>query len=175
MRFREVVPVTTPSGVVVLRPVSWSASYKKRPTGDVAIGLRIPSEAELLTAHAQASEEAAQRDRVGEAYTFRFNEALVCWTLAAALCDPNDASKPFFDRADEEVREAFPDTTLQHLWSELERIRVETSPVRKPATDDEVQALASLLSDGALDALPEAESTRARRLLRFVLEEIAQH
>lgn len=172
MRFVE-LPVA-PAGTVVLQPQAWAATYKKRPADAVALGLRLPSEGELITAQAQATEEAAQRGRTGEARAWRFNEALVCWTLAAALCDPNDAGKPYFERADEEVRSAFPDETLRHLWHELERLRLETSPVRKAATDAEVADLATLLADGALAAVPEPGATRLRRLLRFVLEEIAQ-
>lgn len=172
MKFRDLPPA--PAGVVVLAPSAWVATYKKRPGGEVALGLRLPSEAELTTAHAQASEEAGQRGRTGEARSWRFNEALLCWTLAAALCDPNDAAKPYFERADEEVREAFHDETLRHLWHELERLRLETSPVRKEATDQELLDLATMLSDGAVARLSATDGARVRRLLRFVLEELAE-
>lgn len=174
MKFRDLSATVEPAGTVVLRPLDWSATYGKRPAADVAVGLRIPSESELLTAHAQACEEAGRRGRTGDAHTFRFNEALVCWTLAAALCDPNDARKPYLERADEEVREAFPDATLRFLWDELERLRLMTSPVRKAATDDEVRDLATMLADGSLSALADGPALRVRRLLRFVLEELAQ-
>lgn len=171
MRYRDLQGAPVPAdGVVVLPVASWSSTYGKRPGTDTAVGLRLPTEAELITAHAEATREADGRS--GEARAFRFQEALVCWTLAAALCDPNDARQPLLERADEEIREAFPDETLRHLWHELERLRVACSPVRAEATDEEALELAALLEGGALAALSPDVAPRVRRLLRFCLDEL---
>lgn len=171
MRYGDLLGAPVPADGVVVLPVSaWASTYGKRPGTDTAVGLRLPTEAELITAHAEATREAGAR--TGEARTFRFQEALVCWTLAASLCDPNDARKPLLERADEEVREAFHDETLRHLWHELERLRVAASPVRAELADEEVPALTHLLDTGALATLPAGAAARVRRLLRFCLDEL---
>lgn len=165
MRFAELKKTAPPPETVVLKASAWTSTYPKRPEGEVALGLRLPSERELLTAHAEAVKEAdgrAEPDR-----SFRFQEALICWTLGAALCDPNDADKPFFQRGDEEIREAFPPETLRHLWHELERAQLAHSPVRPEISDEEARELAQRLSQGA------PTSPRLRRLLRFCLDELA--
>lgn len=165
MRYRDAAPPGQPADrVVVLQPGAWSALYPKRPEAPVALGLRLPTERELLTAHAEATKEAQGRSDGG----FRFREALVCWTLAAALCDPNNAGQPYLERADEEVRDAFPDETLRHLWHELERLRIETSPTRPEITPEETRDLVELLDGDALDRA----DPRVRRLLRFCLDEL---
>jgi hypothetical protein len=164
-----------PIQVIVLQPSAWCATYGKRPTDEVAIGLRLPSERELQIAHAEASKEATANDRDGEAAEFRFGEALVCWSLAAALCDVNDATKPYFECADEEVRQAFTPETLRHLWHELEQAQLAASPVRPGATDEEVEELAfRLVEDPTLESLPAGRGARVRRLLRVCREELRE-
>lgn len=167
MKFSELKKTVSPLETVVVKPSAWTSSYPKRPEGEVALGLRLPSERELLTAHAEATKEADGRPEPD--HSFRFQEALIAWTLGAALCDPNDAGKPYFQRGDEEIREAFPPETLRHLWHELERAQVAHSPVRPEITDEEARLLAQLLAQGALERAP---APRLRRLLRFCLDEL---
>lgn len=172
MKFSQLAP-PEPARILTLPPSAWHASYGKRPAGDVALGLRLPSEADVLAAHAEASKEADASGRTGEARAFRFNEALVVWLLAATLCDPNEARKPYFERADEEVREALTPEALRHLWHQLEEAQLSLSPVRPLATDEEAGELGLELLDGdCLAALPTPQATRLRRLLRFCLDEL---
>lgn len=162
MKFAQIA--TPPTTTVVLKPEAWSSGYAKRPSGEVALGLRLLSERELLTAHAEATKEAEGRPQPDR--TNRFENALVCWALAYALCDPNDARKPYFARGDEEVRDAFPPETLRHLWHELERLKIELSPVRPLLSAEEAEELAQHLTQ----KLP--TNPRVLRLLRFCLDEI---
>src|SRR5574343_1746857 len=164
MNFTEVRAAQRPAEhVVVLHPSAFCDPYRDRPGSDVAIGLRRISEREAMTSMAEARKEAASAYRKGEAAEERLNEAILCWTIGYAACDPNDVSKPYFARGDEEVRDALTPYGLRRLWDELEMLLAADSPLLAPLGDDELALLAVSLTPQALALLPAGKQVRVRR------------
>ena len=123
-----------------------------------------------MTAKAEAAREASSRGLS----TDRYGEALVAWVVGFSACDPNDASKPFFQRGDEEARQRLTPEALRCLWDETEMAHLETSPLRPEASDVDLAELALTMTDpGAWERLSRGDAARLRRLLRFCLEELA--
>lgn len=161
-----------PATVVPLPPSAWNPTYEDRPTVEAAIGIRMAGHKELMKARAEAAKVAK-----GHPDAARFDEELIVVTLGVCLCDPNDARKPYFEMADEEVRRALTDDGIAHLWQEFERAKIETSPTRPEATDDDLGDLgAMLLTPNRLARsfaqLPLGAEARIRRLCAFVLDEL---
>ena len=173
MKFSAALPPGRPADkIIVLPPQAFADAYSKRPQADVAVGLRRLSERETITALTEARKEGSDGGREGEAAIERLNEALLCWSLSFATCDPNDVSKPYFERADEEVREAFPPETLRRLWDELELLHAGGSLLLPEASDTDLAELTECLAEGALSALTPPKALRVRRWLRFCLDEL---
>jgi len=164
-----------PAATVLLPAKAWSSNYTARPRDEVALGLRCLSEADALTCEAEAAKEATAGGRSAEEAPERFNEALMVWAVASALCDPNDARKAYFEFGDADVRRAFPPETLKHLFHELELAHLASSPVRPEASEEDLLDLADRLTDPEPFArLTPARAARLRRLLRFCLDELSE-
>lgn len=173
MNFSHLRPTRRPPDhVVVLAPRAFADAYPKRPAADVAVGLRRLSQSEAQTAMAEARKESTAGDRSGEAASERFGEALVCWSVGFAACDPNDAGAPYFACGDEEIRQALTPEGIRRLWDELEMIHAAESPLLTPLADDDAADLANALAHDGLARLSTAKATRVRRWLRFVLDEL---
>lgn len=173
MNFTEARAAQRPADhIVVLSPSAFCDTYQGRPASDVAVGLRRLSEREAMTCMAEARKEAAAGERRGEAAEERFSEALLCWTIGYAACDPNDVSKPYFARGDEEVRDALTPSGLRRLWDELEMLLAAESPLLAPVSDDDLAIAAIALTPEALALLPSGKRLRVRRWLRFILDEV---
>lgn len=162
-----------PARVVVLRPSAFVATWQGRPVDEVAVGLRLLSHEETMTAAAEAAKEAVGGGREGDVAEERYRHALCCWTVGYALCDPNDASKPYWPTGDEAVRSRLTPEATAHLFHELELAHVAESPTRPEAGPEDVAVLAGLLAtEGPLSALSEGKARRVRRWLGFVLSEL---
>jgi hypothetical protein len=159
-----------PAAVVVLAPSEWVATWKDAPRAPVAVGLRLLSEEETLTADAEATKEAIRGGRQTDDAVRRYNEALLCWIIGFAACDPNDATAPFFAFGDSDVRAAFPPATVRRLWEELELAATASSPSAPVATDEDLADLGMLLCcTTPLSGLSTQEATRARKWLGRIL------
>lgn len=159
-----------PARVVVLEPSAWA---QNAPKTKVALGLRPLAQGELMTSQAEAWKEARSNGREGEAAEERFNEALLCWVVAFATTDPNDAGKPYFEFGNEQVREQLHSDTIRRLWDELELAKAATSPLLPAATDEELAELGALLcGEAPLEGLDPAKALRVRRWARVLLEHL---
>lgn len=164
-----------PARVAVLPLSAWASDWHDRPSGEVAVGLRLLSEADTQVCVASAAREAreahpeasADDSELVEAY----NAALIRWAVARATCDPNDAAKPWLDAAEDTIAHALTSSGLRRLWDELECATVEESVTTREVTDLELVELAALLvSPDELSALPRADARRLRRLAAHMLD-----
>jgi hypothetical protein len=162
-----------PARVAVLPPASFRTEWAKRPTDDVAIGIRLLSEQEKLTAQAEAFKTATQGGRTGEAASHRYLEEILVWAVAMAAVNPNDERRPWFADGNAEVKLALTPEAIRHLFDEMELAHVAASPTRAAATDEDLAQLAELLRspDRLLDLHP-AKALRVRKWLRFCLDEL---
>lgn len=164
-----------PARVVVLPLSAWASDWHDRPSGEVAVGLRLLSEADTQTCMASAAREAREvypeapedSPELVEAY----NSALMRWAVARATCDPNDASKPWLDAAEDTIALALTPSGIRRLWDELERATLEESVTTREASDlDLVELAALLVAPDELEALPLAAARRLRRLAAHMLD-----
>lgn len=96
--------------------------------------------------------------------------------VAAASCDPNNASRHYWDCGADSVREALTTAAVRRLWDELELATLETGASRPEATEDDRTQLARLLRGRRWRSFegraPSAKVTRLLKVIRFALEEI---
>lgn len=164
-----------PARVVVLPLSAWASDWHDRPSGEIAVGLRLLSEADTQVAIASAAREAREACPEAEAdspeLVDAYNAALMRWAVARATCDPNDAAKPWLDAAEDTIGHALTSAGLRRLWDELERATLEESVTTREASDLELVELAALLvSPDELSALPRADARRLRRLAAHLLD-----
>lgn len=160
-----------PAATVPLAPDAYATDYERRPPEPVSVGLRLLSETDLQSARACAVRTAVDmfRDDAHELERIEaYNDALMRELVARAACDPNDARTPFFPGDEEEVRIALTDDGVRYLYDELERVKLERSPLVVPASEDDVRALPATWAR-SLGMLPAARQRHLRRLVAFVL------
>lgn len=167
-----------PLAVVTLGPADWSDTWPDRPATSVAVGLSSFSEANALTCLGESvkrADELLPRSSHFDAdWLDARNESMMLWAVSCSMCDPNDPSQTFMTSQDNDsVAQAFRPETIRHLWDELERAMIARSPVRNPATDEELGALASLLEAGTVGKLVGSQSVRIRKIAAFMLDELA--
>lgn len=165
-----------PGRVLTLPPSIWATTWESKPIGNVAIGLRLLSEADLVTATAESVREATQLfPDGGEDFIDSRNGFLLRWMIARGICDPNNADKPseILPLAEDMVRDALTDRGAKWLYEEIERYAAEVSPIHRPVTDDELRTLSQLLSvDEPFEGCDPIVELMCRRLLGFVLLEL---
>ncbi len=143
----------------------------KKPSAAIDLGLRVPSEQEILNAQLEAGRAAEGREPQ-EAQLISKSK-LLAFVVARGICSPHDVSEPhpFFELPEDEVPAALKGTTIQRIYDEIERLVVEQSPVFSEATDEELTELGERLLQGAPTAhLPAMRAGHARRYLLFALE-----
>jgi hypothetical protein len=180
--FSAIAAVQPPSFVVV--PVdAWRSDWEDRPKEELAAGLRLISHQDLQAARAQGSERAKQafpdidieNPLDLQAWADAYNDAILGHIVAMALCDPNDVSEPWepIKAAPEDmVREFMTSDGLRLIYDAWERTRISVDPTQREATDEEIDTLPALMREKGT-TLTRTTSSRARRLLAFILDEIA--
>ncbi len=161
-----------PARVVVLPPSSFRSEWSKRPTGDAAIGIRLLSEQEVITAQAEAFKVAKEGGRSGDAAVIRYQEELFVWAVSLCATNPNDERKPWFLNGVEEVALALTPEAVRHIWDELELAHVAASPTRPPINDNDLPRLRDVLTPKGFETLPPAKALRVRKWLAFILAEL---
>ncbi|WP_394849702.1 hypothetical protein LZC95_19895 [Pendulispora brunnea] len=137
-----------PRRCIVLSPAAFADTWSERPSEDVAVGLRLLAERDLQAAKLEASrwvERLYSRDdgtlRDPETATEAWNDALIRWACALAMCDPNDVTRPYFRAAEDTIAIALTPDAIRRVWDALEAFHAEESPVAPEATDDEIEEL----------------------------------
>lgn len=155
-----------------LKPEHFSETWPgKKPVSTIELGLRVPSEQEILNAQLEAGRAVEGREP-GEAELVRRSK-LLAFVVARGICSPHDVTEPhpFFELPEDEVPAALKSTTIQRVYDEIERLVVEQSPIFGEATDDEARELADLLlTDDPTAHLPPSKAGHVRRYLQFALE-----
>jgi hypothetical protein len=164
-----------PARVVKLPASCWARTWADRPLDDVEVGLRVPAEAELVQARAEAAQRCwrdhrEERDEAGRIE--RYNSFLMARVVARGTTEAEDASVQYFgEYADDKVTEALTPNGIEFLYGEIDRLHIEESPIAPEASHDEVVRLAEALRTGA--AWKDANGAviaRARRMLRHVID-----
>jgi hypothetical protein len=180
MRF-SAVEEHKPPVVEIVRPEVFVATWEDRPRAEVAIGLRHVAFEDIRTARAQAGEKASQahpKATPGDALRFplwleAFNDELMLWIVARAMCDANDVRKvwePFASAPEDMAKEYMTPGGVRFLYDRWDRMRTATDPVARELEDEEIETLPAKLA--RLGELTRASRLRVRRFLAFAVDEI---
>jgi hypothetical protein len=163
---------TRPPRVIVVPRAAFSDRWEGKPAADVAMGLQLLSDGDYQTARAEASKLAGELHTDEAGWLEAFHDALVRWAVAKATTDPNDVRRPYFQAAEDTVRDALTPLGARRIYDELERLTIETSPLEPEATEADLRALSLLLADAAplLASLARGEERALRRLLCHALD-----
>ena len=165
-----------PLCTVVLTPADFCEDWAGRPKAEVAIGLRRVCD----TARQAAAQEATNYVRkafldgggsVTDDVIDEWNNSFIAQSMAYAMCNPNDATKPYLPGAQEIIGRAFPAETLARVWAayHLAVRRLDREAPR--ANDQDVRRLARLLKAGRLATLEPGVAAEVRRLLHWGLQQ----
>jgi hypothetical protein len=167
-----------PDAVVYLGPDAFATSWPRKPVRQTAAGLLLLSEKDVSICRAEAAKKANELHPEGPGadpvWNDAYNDELMAWALSRSLCCAEDAETPFFavDGQDEDVVQmALVPSAIRHLWDELERATITKSPVRREATDEEMEDLGQMLKLTGMLATPQQK--RIRKLCSFLLDELA--
>lgn len=170
--------VRKPPRKVVLQPSAFADTWSGKPGGDIAIGLRLLSEADVQTAKAEAEVQARRwyadpndgEVTHWEGLTDAYNDGVMRHCLARACVDVNDVTVSFFESAEDTVRNALTPEGVARLWDELTLLHAASGIRIAAADDEEIARLARVLADGhAVAALDKGEAIELRKLLGYCL------
>lgn len=159
-----------PARVIELTPDMFADEWPDKPAESLKAGLRLLSESDIHTARAQAADRAVQAHDDEAGRVDSYNDTLMAWAVASALCAPDDTRVSYLDSPFENVFLAFTSEGIRRIWEELEVTHILRSPMM-PELDDE--AIVSMIADlpDKLAALGPGEG-RVRRLLAYVRHEL---
>lgn len=174
-----------PPSFVVVPPNAFADEWSDRPSEKVAIGLRLIPQEDIDAARAQAAERAnsmhkdvdlLEGDRFNaQLWLDAYEDALMTWIVARAMCDPNDALsswEPFRSAPEDMTRQYLTSSGVTFIFDAWEAMRISADPVHPEISVDETSELVELLKTH----LPHAgriQAARARRLLAFVHRELS--
>lgn len=178
MKLAQLKPATAkPTVVLKVGPEEFSSEWKGAT--NIAIGLRMLSFEEDRVAEKLADKRLRESLNEGreldEALAER-NSFILSWVVARGICDPNDRTKghPAFEYAEDQVPRAFTSGAIARIFDELEKLRVETSPLFAEANDEDLAALSDFLGiKEPLVGFSPQKAARIRRYANFILREIA--
>ncbi len=154
---------------ITLAPEAFAEGFRNRPSSDIVVGIRVPSERDYRAANFEADKEDDDQ---------KANQKIFDIVVSRGLCDPNNvnAEHPSFPVAEETVPIALKPRTIQRIYDEIERLAVEQSPVYGEASDADVADLWALLAgDDPFSGMAPLEASRCRRYLKFALEHFTAH
>jgi hypothetical protein len=166
-----------PQRIVTLSPICFEANWPGRPAVDVAIGLRLLSIAEISECRMEAEREAAGvydehpdgTHVMGDVIVEQYNEILLCEVMARATCNPNDITKPYFEKAVQTVRVALTSEALRKLWDEYTKLSKGSGVVMTPATDAELRLFGRAM---LRPKFRESLDDEGRKLVAYLLEKL---
>jgi hypothetical protein len=163
MKFAQTAPVTVekrkPDRIVVLPPELFASDWKRRPSTEVAVGLRVISELDVQIGKAEASKYMVKmyaQDGTGPIVDVEkawecWNDAWLTYAIGRAACDPNDADKAYFPWAQDETSKALSSAGLRRLWDEYCLIYRGIGERPQASDADLLTLVKSLGNVGALD------------------------
>lgn len=167
--------VRPPPKTLILEPHVFADTWSGKPNSAVCVGLRLISDGEKQTARGEAERIADElhQKRDGN-WSDAFNDALVRYLVAFAMCSPNDVAKPseVLPHAEIQVREAFTSLGARFVFDAYLALEVELSPLYPEATEEDIEELAEAFSEVNLHALPGVQRSAILRHLRFALDAI---
>ena len=165
-----------PPKTVLLEPDAFAPAWGHRPKNAVAVGLQNLSDDDETTARSEAEKTT---NRLGhenrENRIDAFNDSLMAELVARSVCDPNDVrnEQANLPMPEDHLRTALTPAGIRYLYDEIERLKIESSPLHPEATDDQLSELVEALSaDDILATLGPVREKRVRRYLLFCLDEI---
>jgi hypothetical protein len=179
VRFGDYVAARKPMRVLEL-PSDVFAAGADASVRPKRVGLVTISQEAIQRGRATAANEAwvlhpnvndvAQREQ-------SFRESYACHLLAAAITDPDDATRPpeAWEAAPADVmRMAVTDQGLRWLIAEVEQLHVDSSPLSEEADALDLECLSAVML-GALPRTPSHIDARVRRLLRHCLDLVSPY
>lgn len=167
--------VLTKPPLVVPVPLSWWAQdWGDRPTGDTEVGIRIPSEGDLVCIRAEADRKSVELyPDGGDGQTEAYNSLLMSGVVTAALCQPHDAKERWWDEAQGDISRALTSAAIEALFWHTNKLLITDSPTSPEASLEDIGALVELLRSGEVwRTLDGAAARRVRRMLRHCLDEM---
>lgn len=172
------------SGAPRIVPVPLEAfgdTWSGKPKQPVEIGLKRISATDIEQARQDAARQAIgfYEGRDGEcideiARDEAYNDALMRFAVARATCQPQNPTQPYFELAEDTIRNALTLEGVRLLWDELIVLHRSTGVNQAPIEADEVNELAAILArPGSIERLPEGVRGEIRRLLAYCLDQLA--
>jgi hypothetical protein len=163
-----------PEAFIVLPPTAFADEWKDKPNTDVAVGLRRLSEQDEKVSKEQGR-KIVFRDHVRKGKVVdeeeaweSYNQELIRYLMARAMCDVNDVSKPYFDFAEDTIHVALTSEGLGLVWDKWWMLKM-SGPAAPVADDDAVRRLSRILANPEnMKALGKAEKV-VRKLLAEAL------
>lgn len=166
----------TPPASMIVQPSTFASTWDSRPVQEELVGLRPLSSDDMTYALGEAY-RLAMRDHPHDSdksgREIAYNENIMRLAIARGTCDPNDLTKAWEvwgGSPEDAVHYALTREGTKSLWDAIERVSIETSPVRAQIDDEDLARLARIVK-ATLARMPAARSARARRLFLFLLEE----
>lgn len=165
---------TPPPRVITLPLAAWKSTYSGRPECDIQMGIRLPGQDDAETVETEALRALQSASRDGDSAAIRaYNESKLLNLVALCICDPFDVSKAhdLFETPNAILEIALTPQGIRRIFDEIERLQIETSPIFREATNEDVQSFAVMLHEGALQSLGDAvNQARIRRYIAYCLE-----
>lgn len=165
-----------PACSVVLEPWAFRDDWSAKPGEPVAVGIRLIGDMEKTQARIDAAKfsRSAHEEQDVELAVDAYNDALMRQMAAKALCDPNDVTRPveLLQFPEDDVERALTSRGARFIFEAVCRYEVESSPLNPEADQDDIEELSDLLLLNAIESLPSARQLAARKLARYLLDEL---
>lgn len=163
-----------PPRVFALPLSAWKSTYSGRPECDIQMGIRLPGQDDVDTVETEALKALQFATKDGDESAIRaYNESKLLNLVAVCICDPNDVSKPhdLFETPNATLEVALTPQGLRRIFDEIERLQIETSPIFREASDDELRSFSTMLTEGALQKTDDTlNQKRIRRYVAYCIE-----
>lgn len=179
--FAAIASKRPPPGNVIVPASAFDATWDRRPTSDVCLGLRFISDDDAQTARSQAAKtafrlhpRAASGGLEEQPWADAYEDALMRWIVARGTCDANDAAKAWdgwLGTPEDTVSVALTIGGVRLIFDAWERMRIAHDVTIPEATDEEIAQFAAIAPE-RLGQIGKAEASRVRRLVRFCLNEL---
>lgn len=140
--------VRTPGATLVLPLSCFADDWLNKPDAPVCVGLRLLSEEDRRKARHVAEQQASELHPAGgDGWIECYNDGAKRQVAALAMCDPNDVTRPseLFPYAEDQVLAALTISGTEFIFSAVEQLEIDSSPLEQLATAQTLTRLARLL------------------------------